>query len=647
VENTEQITATTEQHLTKTGSTIGTIAYMSPEQARGKELDQRTDLFSFGVVLYEMVTGTLPFSGSSTVDVLEGILTRQSVSPVRLNPNTPAELERILQKSMEKDRDLRYQHASDIRSDLQRLKRDSSSSKQPAISPNVTEVLSPTENDDIRRRKMRWPVYIGIAIALIAFGFGIQLLFKANQLEKPSQLTTSKELPAKISPSIAVLPFVNLSKDQGNEYFSDGLAEEILNVLAQIPELRVTARSSSFQFKGMHEDLNRIAQKLNVSNILEGSVRKEGNQVRISAQLINAADGYHLWSQSYDRELNNIFAVQEDIARSVAEALKVKLLQTEASSSRTTNSEAYNAYLRGRFFYEYRTKEGREKAVKYYQEAVNLDPNYALAWSGLAEAQAYQAGNGYVPQDVGFEKAKESVEKALHLNPNLAEAYSTLGLICMWYDWDWKRAEESFQRAIDLNQRSAVVLRAASLFYLYFGPLETSIQLNKQALELDPLSATTYHSLGRAYYSSGRYAEAEVAFKKALELVPQHTAARNYLGRVYLAGNRLQESLTEMEKISEADFRLQGLAIIYHAIGKEKEAHAALDEALRRYEENFAFQIAEIYAQMGRKDAAFEWLNRAYKEHDTGLPQIKFDPLFKPIAQEPEFHAFLKKMKLE
>jgi serine/threonine protein kinase/cytochrome c-type biogenesis protein CcmH/NrfG len=643
-----QLTASLEEHLTRTGCTIGTIAYMSPEQARGKDVDARTDLFSFGIVLYEMVTGTSPFLGNSAVEVLEGILTKQSTPPVRLNPNTPAELEHIIQKAMEKDRNLRYQNASDVRSDLQRLKRDTGSSRPQQPSLPVTEVLTPlTGTRDVRSQKNSLPVYIGIVVALIALGLTTLWLFNSKKTETPPQVAKSTERPAPSSPSIAVLPFVNLSEDKGNEYFSDGLAEEILNVLAQIPELRVTARTSSFQFKGKNEDLNNIAQKLNVANILEGSVRKEGNRVRISAQLISAEDGYHLWSQSYDRELNSIFEVQEDIARSVAGALKVKLLKSEVVSSVTNNPEAYNAYLQGRFFNEHRTKEGREKAVEYYQQAVDLDPEYALAWAGLAEALGYQASNGYVPLGIGFKMAKEALEKALALDPDLAEGYTTLGLIHLWHDYDWKEAERSFQRAVGLNPRSAVVIRGIALYYFYLGPLEKSIEVGHQALELDPLSATTHYNLGRAYYCAGRLAEADDALKKALELVPQHTGARNFLGRVYLAQNRLGESLTEMEKISEQDWRLHGLAIVYHALGRDKEAGAALDMIIKEYNENLAYQIAEVYAQWGRKDAAFEWLERGYKQRDTGMGLMKFDPLFKPISEDPKFHAFLKKMKLE
>lgn len=645
--DTEHPTSSIEENLTKSGSTIGTIAYMSPEQARGKELDERTDLFSFGVVLYEMVTGTLPFSGNSAVELLEGILTKPYVSPVRLNTNIPEEMQHIIEKALEKDPSLRYQHASDMRSDLQRLKRNAGSSvdKSTAVLRTAGDSIPISAREPDSSRK-RWPSYIAIAVALIALGLAARSFFNGPKPENPEKQVESIQKPVASSPSIAVLPFANMSDDKANEYFSDGLAEEILNLLAQIPDLHVTARTSSFQFKGKNEDLSSIAAKLKVSTILEGSVRKEGNRVRITAQLINAADGFHLWSQTYDRELKSIFEVQEDIARSVAAALKVELFKSDVVSSGTTNPEAYNAFLQGRFFNEHRTKEGREKAVEYYQRAVDLDPKFALAWAGLAEARAFQASNGYVPIGVGFKTAKEAAEKALALDSNLAEGYTILGLIHLW-QWDWKEAEKTLQHAVDLNPRSAVAIRGMVLYYFYLGPLEKSIELGHQALELDPLSATTYYNLGRVNYCAGRFPEAEKALNKALELVPQHTGARTFLGRIYLAENRLEKALAEMEKVSDADWRLNSLAIVYHALGREKEAEAALAELLKNHTENFAYQIAQVYAQWGRKDSAFEWLGRAYKERDTGMGLLKFDPLFNPIAGDPEFHAFLKKMKLE
>ncbi len=641
-----QPTASFEEQLTKTGCTVGTIAYMSPEQARGKELDARTDLFSFGVVLYEMVTGTSPFLGNSAVEVLEGILTKQSTPPVRLNPNTPAELERIIQKAMEKDRNLRYQNASDVRSDLQRLKRDSSSSSPQPISSPKTEVLS-TTGLEARSQGTRWPLYAGIVAALIAVGIAALLFFKGEKQERPPQAARSTEKPAQVSPSIAVLPFVNMSEDKGNEYFSDGLAEEILNVLAQVPELRVTARTSSFQFKGKNEDLKSVAQKLNVANILEGSVRKEANRVRITAQLINASDGYHLWSQSYDRELNSIFEVQEDIARSVAEALKVKLLKSHMPPSRGDNPKAYNAYLQGKFHMERRTKEDLERAVDYYQKAIELDPEYALAWAGLAETRLWQLREAYVNQDEGLKWMRHAVEKAVELDKNLGEAYAVQGMASALYDWDWAAAQESLQRALELNPGSAQVLYSAARPYFILGPLNRAIAMYQRAAELDPLSATAYQSLGATSFYAGHLTQAEAAVKRALEIVPQHASGRNILGRVYLAQGKVHESLAEMLKVSDPAWRLHGLALTYHALGKKKEADAALGELIKNYQNDSAYQIAQVYANWGQADEAFYWLEQAYKQRDGGVTQSKFDPYWKRFADDPRYRAFLKKMKLE
>ena len=332
--DTEMPTASTPAQLTQAGSTLGTFAYMSPEQARGKVLDSRTDLFSYGVVLYEMVTGTQPFVGSSTGEVLEAIFTKVPVSPVRLNPNIPVELERIIYKALEKDPNLRYRSAADIRTDLQRLKRDTLSSVPASAVARDTA----TKIHSAKKSRTLW-VAVAAAVATIA----LLVVFWLGQKPKTAVQTTGPI-------SIAVLPFVNMSADKNQEYFSDGLSEQLLNDLAKTRGLRVIARTSSFQFKGKNEDLRVIGKKLDVANILEGSVRKEGNKVRITAQLIQTSDGSHLWSDTYDRELNDVFAVQDDIARSVAGALKVTLLGQTASSSKSQNAEAYNLYLQGRYF---------------------------------------------------------------------------------------------------------------------------------------------------------------------------------------------------------------------------------------------------------------------------------------------------------
>src|SRR5262245_34824929 len=336
-------TGSIKEHLTKSGSTMGTVAYMSPEQARGKELDPRTDLFSFGVVLYEMITGALPFSGKTTGEMLEAIFTKEPVAPVRLNSNVPAELERIIAKAMEKDRNLRYQSAADVRTDLQRLKRDTSHR-------SVGQATLPAAATEVRATKKAgiWiPIFAVLAMLLVGGG-----IFYFKNRSQPAT--------AGGKTSIAVLPFTNMSTEKDQEYFSDGLAEELINQLSKNPKLRVISRNSAFSFKGKETDTKTIAQKLNVTHLLQGSVRKSGNQLRISVQLVEAATDTNLWSETFDRQMDNIFAVQGDIAASVAGALKATL-EGQPAKTKETNPKAYNAYLQGRYFRDRRSKEDMEK----------------------------------------------------------------------------------------------------------------------------------------------------------------------------------------------------------------------------------------------------------------------------------------------
>jgi eukaryotic-like serine/threonine-protein kinase len=614
--DTEMPTASAPQQLTKSGSTMGTVAYMSPEQARGKELDARSDLFSFGVVLYEMVTGKLPFDGYTTGQTLEAIFTKEPAAPVRLNPKVPAKLEEIIAKAMEKDRNLRYQSAAEMRTDLQRLRRGTG-----------------TAETQSSKKSRAWIFASAMIVVLLAAA-----MFYISRKPKPPAVTTGKT-------AIAVLPFTNLSTDKEQEYFSDGLSEELLNVLAKNPRLQVTSRTSAFSFKGKETDIKTIAQKLNVTHVLEGSVRKAGNQLRITAQLIEVATDSHLWSQTYDRQMENIFAVQDEIAASVANALKATL-EGVPSKAQQTNPEAYNAYLQGRYFADRRTREDLEKAIGYYEQALRIDPNYARAWVELSGVHVNQVGSGLIPVDEGFGKARKEVQKALELNPDLAEAYAQMGFIKMVHDWDWTGADAALQKALELEPANADVVRRAANLAGTLGRFDEAITLDRRAIELDPLRITTYNNLGvRAYYA-GRFDQAEQALRKVLELNPQHPSTHSFLNQIYLAQSKLAEALAEMKKEPEPVWRLHGLALAYHAAGKKKEAEDALAKFIEEYQNVAAFQVAEIYAYRGEIDKAFEWLERAYTQRDGGLSEIKGDPLLRNLERDPRYTAFLKKLKL-
>jgi serine/threonine protein kinase/tetratricopeptide (TPR) repeat protein len=597
-------TATLAVPISEVGDVVGTVPYMAPEQIRGETVDAPSDLFALGIMLYELVAGRRPFTGVSSADIASAIL-RDAPEPLsHIRADLPDDLERIVSRCLEKNPRERAQSALDVGNELRRLRR--------MVQSGETEAR-----------------------------------------EKP---------PSEKTLSIAVLPFVNHSASVDDEYFSDGLADELLNVLAKIRGLRVAARTSAFHFKGKDTTIAEVGRALNVAIVLEGSVRKAGNRVRISVQLVKVSDGYHLWSETYDRTLEDIFAVQDDIAQSVVKELRTTLLGEEpdsetsgrlkaevskAAKGRATDLEVNRLYLQARHFLDRDTPDDLTKAIEYLKEALGRDPEFALAWSLLGAAHTREADKGLVPAKVGYGRAREAVERALALEPDLAEGHAHLAWIQKTFDWDWSGAQSSFARALELAPQNAIALRRAGTLAWTLGRMEEGLELTRRALEQDPLSAHAYSNLGGAFLDANRLAESEAAFRKALELAPQKAGVRAGLAMTLLERGRREEALTEAKRECDEGSRLWALAIIHHAVDHESESDAALRELVANHAETMASLIAEVYATRGENDTAFDWLERAYVQRDGGLVDLKRNSRLRSLHGDSRWGAFLKRIRLE
>jgi TolB-like protein len=490
------------------------------------------------------------------------------------------------------------------------------------------------------------------ALAVMAVGL-IYVLADKFWLSKrvDEQESLVETTPAISDKSIAVLPFADMSEKKDQEYFSDGLTEELLNLLAKIPELKVAGRTSSFYYKGKAVKLAEIARELRVAHLLEGSVRKSRNQVRITVQLIRAADGYHQWSQTYDRKLDDIFKVQDEIAAAVVGALKLKLLpnhKTLIAGTRTENAAAHTQYLLGRQFFNRTNTEDFRRAVAAYKQAIALDPKYASAYAGLAVAEnelSHDPGNSLAEVLAGQRRALAAADRAIAIDPVLAEGYEARGFLRFTINWDWAGAEADLSRAFALDPGSYRAYTCYACFLAGLGRLSEALEINKKAIELDPLSADTWFRRSTQLNAAGRLPEARKAATRALEISPEHAFAWFNLGVTSLLEGNPKAALAEFHRASKAR-REAGVAMAEHDLGHVKESQRALDALVAGYASTNAYQVAEVYAWRGERDAAFTWLERAHAQHDGTLVQLKFDPLLARLRPDPRFAAMLKKMGL-
>ena len=612
----------TSSPLTTDGQVMGTVPYMSPEQLRGQNVEHRSDIFSLGVMLYEMATGVRPFTGASNSDITSAILRDTPASLDQVKPELPRHLARIVSHCLEKDAEQRAQSAKDVRNELTALRKE--------VDSGVIE----SHQTRSAPHKGRRNVWFGVGALVVVVGVTGALMFARTHGK--SSVNTSVEN------TIAVLPFVNMSADKEQEYFSDGISEELLNLLARIPQLKVVARTSSFSFKGKDVEVPEIARQLKVSHVLEGSVRRNGNQVRIMAQLVHAADGYQVWSQTYDRTLDDVFKIQDEIAADVVRELKVTLLGT-TPTVRATDPGAYAEYLQavqlGRQF----SRQSFARSDSLLRHVVAVDPNYAPAWLVLSANALNESTLGLISAEEGLPRAREASNRALAIDPNYAPPHAMLGVLAT-IEGDLRAAAAHVERGMALDPSDPYVLRNSAQLLANLGRTDEALAVSEEVARRDPVSATTLLNLAVIQRYARHFDDSIATNRTLLGLSPQNGVAHYNIGVALLFKGNGAGALAEFRKEPSDAWRMIGLPMAYHVLGQKADADTSLASLVKTIEKDGPYNIAFVYAFCGDADQAFAWLDKALKYEDPGITEIVAENLFDPIHSDPRWLPFLRKI---
>jgi serine/threonine protein kinase/Flp pilus assembly protein TadD len=612
------------------GIISGTPSYMSPEQIRGDDLDPRTDIFSLGLVLYEMATGRQAFGGGTGGAIIEAVLTRPPLSVSRINPEIPSALEAIIDKALQKDRDQRYQRAADMLADLQQLKRDSDSGRTD-LEGDTESALTSTSGS-------------------------------AFSTSKPRSITSKQQTGTFRSPrvsktigSLAVLPFENVSRDPENDYLSDGITGSLINNLATVPKLRVMAQSTVFRYKGREIDPQAVGRELNVRAVLTGRMMQSGGSLRIGTELVDVATGSQLWGAQFDRKPGDIFVIQDEISNEISGKLRLQLTRAEKKRlirRHTEDAEAYRLYLQGRHHWNRWTEEGFYKAIGYFQQAVEKDPNYALAYTGVAESYVLLGWNSYLPPKDAFPKGKAAAMTALELDPDLGEAHTPLAAALWLHDWKWQEAHTEFRRSLELNPTYPTANHWYAEYMMTMGRHEEAIARMKNSQELDPLSLIINVAIGWASYMARRYDDALEQLLRTVELDPNYPVTYWILGLLYRVTGRYELAITAGEKgvslSGGSPLMRAALAHTYGKAGRAKEALKMLDDLaeLARHKYVAPHFFAGIHIGLGENDPAIDYLEKSWEEHCHWLIYLHLDPSMDDLRNTPRFQGLVTRIGL-